>query len=168
MKYLMALQAVSITFSYFETSSMARVRPGNPMKRSRARHLNQGYPASIYDSSPCLLRNWCAALIKQCWNVSRGVRSSLSSSKVFFKVRVLTSETPAENTILSPFLMFSSKYPGTYKSSLKSYPRSCSFGYHIYRAPRTDLKRRIFLLLCRLRRLTASCPRIRRKHLFPL
>ena len=33
----------------------------------------------------------------------------------------------------SPFLILTSKYPGTYKSSLKSYPLSCSLGYSIPR-----------------------------------
>lgn len=36
----------------------------------------------------------------------------------FFNVRVPISETPPEKTILSPFFISTSKYPGTYRSSL--------------------------------------------------
>ena len=39
-------------------SSIASINPGKEMNISRARHLNHGYPAKTYDSSPCLFKNW--------------------------------------------------------------------------------------------------------------
>lgn len=64
--------------------------------------------------------------------VTRGTVGNFSLESLFqFTRRDLGN--PAEKTILSPFFISTSKYPGTYKSSLKSYPRSCSFGYSMPR-----------------------------------
>ena len=107
----------------------ARVTPGKAIKVSLPHLPNQGYPAMISVSFPLLTINWEAEYFRQLTKLLRGALLSTNFWNLVFNRPVDTASTEAEKITLSPFFIGNSKYPGTNKSSLKSYPRFCSSMY---------------------------------------
>ena len=88
-------------------------------------------PVQIFRSEEEIQENtdWEAEYFRQLTKLLRGALLSTNFWNLVFNRPVDTASTEAEKITLSPFFIGNSKYPGTNKSSLKSYPRFCSSMY---------------------------------------